>query len=96
VWVAGGDRFFVYDGQTWNTIDAPELWVAVLSVGPDGIVWAGSGDGLARFDPKGQAWRRLKPGDGALPTSVRALLVAHDGALWVATEPAGLGRYVSP
>jgi len=37
----------------------------------------------------------MKPGDGQLPTDVNALLVAHDGALWVATS-AGLGRYVSP
>jgi len=95
VWVAGGNQLFVYDGQTWDTVESPVLWAAVVAVGPDGMVWVGSGDGLARFNPEDKTWKRLEPGDGALPHYVTALFVARDGTLWVGT-PAGLGRYVSP
>jgi ligand-binding sensor domain-containing protein len=95
VWVAGGNLLFNFDGKAWKTIEVPEVWIAYLAVGSDGTIWGGGSDGLTHFDPKRQTWKYMKPGDGQLPTDVNGLLVAHDGALWVATS-AGLGRYVSP
>jgi ligand-binding sensor domain-containing protein len=95
VWVAGGNLLFTFDGTAWKTIEVPEVWIASLAVGLDGTIWGGGSDGLTHFDPKHQTWKYIKPGDGQLPTDVNDLLIAHDGALWVATS-AGLGRYVSP
>ncbi len=95
VWVAGGNLLFTFDGKAWKTIEVPEVWIAYLAVGSDGTIWGGGSDGLTHFDPKRQTWEYMKPGDGQLPTDVNGLLVAHDGALWVATS-AGLGRYIPP
>jgi ligand-binding sensor domain-containing protein len=102
IWVAGGERLFVYpagmteySSDAWETINASDVWIDVLSAGPDGAVWGGSWDGLARFDPEQHTWEYLEPGDGGLTHYVEAVLVARDGAIWVGTV-AGLGRYVPP
>ena len=72
------------DGLPQNTVHA-------LALDASGYLWAGTQDGLARYD--GRAWRRESPPavNGAL--FVRDLLAAADGALWVATQAHGLLLY---
>jgi signal transduction histidine kinase/CheY-like chemotaxis protein len=49
----------------------------------DGVLWAGTEDGAARFT--GQRWR-AEPFDGRARGQVRDILHASDGALWFATR----------
>ena len=62
-----------------------------------GFMWFGTQEGLNRFDGYDfvvHAPRRDDPGSLA-NESIRALLVASDGTLWVATDAGGLSRYDS-
>jgi diguanylate cyclase (GGDEF)-like protein len=54
-----------------------------------GLVYAGTGEGLARYD--GVAWETLPLAEAEAP-AVRALLVDGDGAVLVGTEGRGLWR----
>jgi diguanylate cyclase (GGDEF)-like protein len=71
----------------------PQNTVHALALDRDGLLWAGTQDGLARFD--GRAWLREQPPDVAGALFVRDLLNRHDGELWVATQDNGLRRRVA-
>lgn len=68
--------------------------VTSLDVGADGVVWAGTVDGLSRFD--GRAWMtyRNDPDNPATLGSNDVATIARDagGHLWVGTAIAGLSR----
>jgi diguanylate cyclase (GGDEF)-like protein len=65
--------------------------VRALTETPDGMVWIGTDQGLARFDPRNSRWRvyREVPADApgystALPDNrVQSLLLDSQGRLWV-------------
>lgn len=78
--------------RIWNQEDGlPQDTVRALAQTPDGYLWIGTDEGLARFD--GYEFTPFSRRSGALPSNpVAALTVANDGALWVST-PAGLVRY---
>lgn len=82
---------FTLDGAGWDVAPA----VRALAEDQDGAIWIGNlTGGLVRFDPaKGTFTRFLhSPQDGSLPDDhVQALLVDHQGTLWVGTW-AGLSR----
>jgi len=69
------------------------LFVRALTETPDGTVWMGTDQGLARFDPRSARWNvyRELPGQAprhntGLPDNrIRALLVDSQGRLWVGT-----------
>ncbi|MGE5233203.1 MAG: two-component regulator propeller domain-containing protein [Acidobacteriota bacterium] len=60
--------------------------IRALTFGPDGILWAGAAQGLARVEPTlaVRAYRSW-PGSGASP-AIEAIVVAEDGALWVGSD----------
>lgn len=72
------------DGLPQNTGQA-------LAIDARGYLWVGTRDGLAAWN--GRVFRTVALPDGAKSRSVRALLGASDGSLWVGTEGSGLLRY---
>ncbi|PAP76689.1 sensor histidine kinase [Rubrivirga marina] len=85
--------------------DLPHSTVMALRQDDRGFLWAGTPDGLTRYDGRRVAVFRARPGQaGSLPSStVQALALDAEGALWVGT-PAGAcrladeahGRFVCP
>ncbi|MCM2268983.1 MAG: diguanylate cyclase [Thermoanaerobaculia bacterium] len=76
----------------------PQNTVHALALDRDGQLWAGTQDGLARYD--GLEWVREQPAGVRGALFVRDLLTRHDGELWVATQTGGLlrraeGRWVA-
>ena len=65
-----------FDGETWTTYDR---WAGDIAVGPDGLVWFASGDGLVSFD--GTDWITHIQGQ-----EVWAVDVAPDGTVWYSDE----------
>ena len=83
----------------------PHSTVAALLEDRRGFLWAGTADGLARYDGRAvEVFRRRAGVPGGPPSNtVQALLEAPDGALWVGTaagacrlEDEGLGRFACP
>ena len=54
----------------------------------DGLLWAGTENGLARWD--GQNWKLFTTADGLSGNSVRAIAEDAQGNLWIGTENNGL------
>ncbi|MGM9482093.1 diguanylate cyclase [Roseateles sp. NT4] len=77
------------------TVAVPRDVVGSLAQDRQGLIWAGTSDGLARFDGY-----RLRPieREGATAVQrnlgwVRSLAPAADGGMWIGTEVNGLARY---
>jgi signal transduction histidine kinase/ligand-binding sensor domain-containing protein len=69
----------------------PQDGIRAIAQTPDGFLWLGTDEGLARFD--GYEFVLFSKSDGDLPSnSITALASATDGALWIGT-PNGLTRY---
>lgn len=62
----------------------PQDSVQVIAQAPDGALWIGTDEGLARFDGVEFSVYRQSP-DGLPGSSVRALLASRDGSIWVGT-----------
>ena len=62
--------------------------------GPDGFIWIGTQDGLARYDGVGFRVHRHDPANPASLASndVSAILIDRDGRLWCGGEASGLNR----
>ena len=75
--------------KTWNTENGlPQNSVVSIAQTPDGYIWLGTFDGLARFD--GVRFKVFRKQDTPqLPTNrLRATFVDNDGRLWILTEDA--------
>lgn len=68
----------------------PQNSILALAQDDAGRVYAGTGQGLARYD--GLRWSTVELPTGARAYAVGALAVARDGALWVGTDEAGAWR----
>ena len=81
-----------YIHRVWTQEDGlPQDAVRAIAQTPDGYLWIGTDEGLARFD--GYDFARFDRRGGALPNnSVTALAVAADGTLWIGTQ-GGLVSY---
>lgn len=68
--------------------------VTSLLVDSDGLLWAGSREGLYRYDGYLATAFRPIPGDprSLSDVDVRTLYQARDGSIWVSTNTAGLNR----
>ena len=76
--------YVVADGLPHNTVHS-------LLLDHRGLLWVGTQDGVARYD--GRAWTELELPSREVSNFARALFQSSDGALWVATQGAGLLRY---
>ncbi|MFA6959038.1 MAG: diguanylate cyclase [Thermoanaerobaculia bacterium] len=74
------------DGLPQNSIES-------LRISPDGMLWATTREGGARFD--GSGWTPLTMPPRAGSNWPRVTLASTDGAAWFATEGGGLHRYAS-
>jgi ligand-binding sensor domain-containing protein len=67
---------------------AGSIWSVVLD--RDGLLWAGTDNGVARFD--GVAWSMLDERDGLPGRAIYSIDQAGDGAMWLGTD-GGVVRY---
>jgi ligand-binding sensor domain-containing protein len=97
VWFAFGDHSVStpgwglsrFDGQAWDYyLDDAE--VNVLTVGPDGTLWAGVGCGVQRFD--GAAWEIVASYEELPAGNILDIDFGPDGTVWVANG-LGLARF---
>lgn len=65
--------------------------VKTICIDPDGILWIGTEDGLNRFDPIKESWRRYGSADGLPNDFVYGVLMDHHRNLWISTNR-GLSR----
>src|SRR4051812_31800059 len=81
-----------YLRQSWQTAQGlPQNSVFSLAQTPDGYIWLGTEEGLARFD--GLRFTLFnKNNSGLAGNMVLALLVDHTGALWAGTYGGGVTR----
>ena len=72
----------------------PSSDVLAVRQSPDGFVWIGTRDGLARYDGVDYLiWRHDPEDSDSLGSNdVSALLVARDGRIWVGGEASGLNE----
>ncbi len=93
LWVAADGELGHLSGDKWSYFAWPsEGWLEVLTVGPDGSVWAGY-DGLGHYDPASGGWQMFTTADGLVNSRVQAIHVSPEGVVWVGTE-GGLSRYI--
>ncbi|HEU4665156.1 MAG TPA: diguanylate cyclase [Dokdonella sp.] len=77
--------------RDFTTADGlPQNNVLALLQDADGFVYAGTEDGLARYD--GRGWHAIELPTGDRAYAVGALMQARDGALWVGTDAVGAWR----
>ncbi len=88
IWVAANDgaAYFDADAGRWQAFTAVEGLaigsVRMISVGPDGTVWATGWEGkLAAYD--GERWQLVEE-ERLLGADIGAARAAPDGALWIA------------
>ena len=85
-------RFTQYSRTVWTEDHGlPQDTIRAIAQTPDGYLWLGTDEGLARFD--GYDFTVFNKANGDLPAnSITSLAVSADGSLWIATS-AGLVRY---
>ncbi len=83
-----------YATALWDTQRGlPQNSVRAIAQTPDGYLWLGTQEGLARFD--GARFTVFNADTTpALPgREISALLATHDGSLWITTYRGGISRY---
>ena len=85
-----GDRLVI---RTWGTgAGLPQNTVNSIVQTPDGYLWVGARDGLARFD--GVRFTIFGLPDGLQSVEIQTLFVDRQGTLWIGTSGGGLSRWV--
>jgi ligand-binding sensor domain-containing protein/signal transduction histidine kinase len=82
-----------YISRTWRIDDGlPDNRVQAITQTPDGYIWVGTHNGLARFD--GTHFTLCGPSDelGTTNRCVSSLFVDSKGALWIGFDGGGLTR----
>lgn len=80
---------YVHDG--WTTADGlPQNSVLAIAQTPDGYLWLGTEEGLSRFDGVRFVTFEKRALHGLRSNEVDALLVDHNGDLWIGSQGGGL------
>ena len=89
-----GVDFTVFRHAATDSTSLPHSSIEDLLVHPDGTLWIATyGGGIARFDPREDAFRAYVP-DTTLPAlRVTSLHPAPDDGVWLGTEGAGLFHF---
>jgi ligand-binding sensor domain-containing protein/signal transduction histidine kinase len=86
----GGASAFTF--QSWQKEQGlPQAPVRSLAQTPDGYLWLGSDDGLARFD--GLRFVTFGVQEGIKTGPVSTLFADHLGTLWIGSRTGGLSRW---
>jgi ligand-binding sensor domain-containing protein/signal transduction histidine kinase len=79
--------------RAWGTgAGLPQNTVNAIAQTPDGYLWVGTRDGLARFD--GVRFTVFGLRDGLQSVEIQTLYVDRRGTLWIGTSGGGLSRWV--
>ena len=79
--------------RAWGTgAGLPQNTVNAIAQTPDGYLWLGTRDGLARFD--GVKFTVFGLRDGLQSVEIQTLYVDRNGTLWIGTSGGGLSRWV--
>lgn len=89
---------FVYNFPDTNNLLALSPGISfVVTEDADGIIWAGTENGLCRYNEQTKKWKRYYniPGDekSIHNNNVRSLCLDQKGVLWIGTNGGGLNRY---
>ncbi len=99
IWVVtDGDGVYGYDGEEWEqftsgdpNVQLPSPEVNCVTVAPDGSLWFGTRDGIARFN--GSEWFSAETSpDGLVNGNVNDIYVDADGEAYFATS-GGVSRF---
>ena len=75
-----------YSNDPGNAASLPGGRVSALYCDADGHVWVGTDEGLARFDPASNAFRRYAPSEANAPARIIRRIIGDGGkGLWLAT-----------
>ncbi len=86
------DKWLSFRDFDWK--DGLRSSVLNLAVDPRGYVWAGTPEGVSRYN--GRLWQKFDIPHSGAPMAVNAILGTRgtrDGSLWFGTEDRGLFRY---
>src|SRR5260221_11260876 len=83
-----------YSHRIWRTEDGlPQNKIQAIAQTPDGYLWIGTSEGLARFDGIRFVTFDRSNTRAFADDSILALRPARDGSLWIGTEGGGLLHY---
>src|SRR6266851_3028472 len=83
-----------YSHRIWRIEDGlPQNKIQAIAQTPDGYLWIGTSEGLARFDGVRFAVFDRSNTSELRDDSILALTTARDGSLWIGTEGGGLLHY---
>ena len=74
--------------RTWQIPDGSNNFVTGIAQSPDGYLWMSTSAGLTQFDGEHFRYQRIGALVGLPDSRVRAMLRAHDGAMWTAFDGA--------
>lgn len=92
--VCGSVQAAEYSHRVWRTEDGlPQNRVQALAQTKDGYLWAGTSEGLARFDGLRFVVYDRSNTPAITDNSILSLEAAPDGSLWIGAEGGGLLHY---
>ncbi|WP_422359750.1 two-component regulator propeller domain-containing protein [Reichenbachiella sp.] len=97
IWITSNNGFMIYDGERIQTYDKSRLeflnndgFYAVAENDEGTVFIASKGDGIVQF--KGGVFNLYQPKGVEIPKSIRTLLVASDGSLYLGSNYEGIYR----
>jgi ligand-binding sensor domain-containing protein len=83
-----------YSHRIWRIEDGlPQNRIQAITQTPDGYLWIGTSEGLARFDGVRFVVFDRANTPALQDDSILALTTARDGSVWIGTEGGGLLHY---
>ena len=89
----GGHGSLPFSFRSWQEQGLPQIFVRALAQTSDGYIWAGSDEGVVRFD--GVRFSSFGFREKLRSGPVRALFGDSSGALWIGSVGSGLIRWQS-